>query len=835
MKCIAVLCLVLALGSALPWHYNHNSAEQAHIATEESTCQSFRTRIGVSIEDSILHLCSFFGGVCYSAETFPPCCVGRAVELGAITPHSTEEVAVGGQQHKVFFYAGDVGGCFHVEPEVSEICFNCPAPACAELPTDKCLDNVVSCEAGECVCKAGFTGADCCACLTDAGYYRPIGSQECLPCDCCTTGTIGGSNVCSGSGVCQCAVGFSGDKCCNAPKCMALPPLVNGEVSWNALTVGSVASYVCDEGYVLDGTPQRDCVQDTVDTSRADWNLQAPTCQPVECDPLEVIENGEVEVSGLVPNSVADYMCTEGFVLIGQERRVCEHVDKTSTRGEWSGVEPSCQPVTCEELPDIENGGVDWDGLVPTSVAEYECDDGHVLVGQERRVCEQVSQTSTEGEWSGEEPSCQPVECDPLEDIENGDVIVTSFTPGSEADYICDEGYVLIGQETRVCEHVDRTSTRGEWSGEEPSCQPLQCEQLADIPNGRVVTTGVTISSTATYTCNEGFVLTGTETRTCEAVEDNGQTVARWSDFPPSCQPSFPCGDKTDLYFILDTTKSLKLNTMCLQAYTLMEIVAGMNIGSGTQQSQAGLILYPAPTRGQSDAPATFAFQIGMAPFTTCGAIIDQIKAIEVDAFSGVFQFGYNPRFELRGEKTLPQNTLDLLAQELQRRGSNSDRRTVALLLTDGQHHENGRSLEAARSALPASLDLIAAGYMDSRSSESESDFKDDLNLIAGNPNNVVFARETVEFVEEIVILLKEKGILCEDEARNILTRIRQNNFDNAQKYCSCLQNKVNPFRTCNEQLRPPQCQAKASSFLDNGLLEKEIIEAVERVLAQQH
>ena len=51
----------------------------------------------------------FLAGVCYSAETFPPCCVGRAVELGAITPHSTEEVAVGGQQHKVFFYAGDVG------------------------------------------------------------------------------------------------------------------------------------------------------------------------------------------------------------------------------------------------------------------------------------------------------------------------------------------------------------------------------------------------------------------------------------------------------------------------------------------------------------------------------------------------------------------------------------------------------------------------------------------------------------------------------------------------------------------------------------------------------
>ena len=54
------------------------------------------------------------------------------------------------------------------------------------------------------------------------------------------------------------------------------------------------------------------------------------------------------------------------------------------------------------------------------------------------------------------------------------------------------------------------------------------CERLPDISNGEVELSGRTVGSTATYSCNQGFVLVGSSTRICQS---NGQ----WSGSEPSC------------------------------------------------------------------------------------------------------------------------------------------------------------------------------------------------------------------------------------------------------------------------------------------------------------
>ena len=54
------------------------------------------------------------------------------------------------------------------------------------------------------------------------------------------------------------------------------------------------------------------------------------------------------------------------------------------------------------------------------------------------------------------------------------------------------------------------------------------CERLQDIRNGQVDLSGRTVGSTATYSCNRGFVLVGSSTRICQS---NGQ----WSGSEPSC------------------------------------------------------------------------------------------------------------------------------------------------------------------------------------------------------------------------------------------------------------------------------------------------------------
>ena len=55
------------------------------------------------------------------------------------------------------------------------------------------------------------------------------------------------------------------------------------------------------------------------------------------------------------------------------------------------------------------------------------------------------------------------------------------------------------------------------------------CPMLTDPADGQVVWTGLTPDSTATYTCDEGFELNGTQTRTC-------QSDGTWSGDPPTCE-----------------------------------------------------------------------------------------------------------------------------------------------------------------------------------------------------------------------------------------------------------------------------------------------------------
>jgi len=56
----------------------------------------------------------------------------------------------------------------------------------------------------------------------------------------------------------------------------------------------------------------------------------------------------------------------------------------------------------------------------------------------------------------------------------------------------------------------------------------VDCGSLANPKNGRVELTGTTFGSTATYSCQNGFILVGSSTRTCQI---NGL----WSGRAPVC------------------------------------------------------------------------------------------------------------------------------------------------------------------------------------------------------------------------------------------------------------------------------------------------------------
>ena len=115
------------------------------------------------------------------------------------------------------------------------------------------------------------------------------------------------------------------------------------------------------------------------------------------------------------------------------------------------------------------------------------------------------------------------VDCGQPESPNNGDVdLADSTTFGDVARYSCDDDYKLQGNEQRQCQ------SSGQWSGSVPICIKYDCGDLPSISNGNKDISGTTVGSRATFSCNSGYRLEGSQTRICQAS-------ARWSGTQASC------------------------------------------------------------------------------------------------------------------------------------------------------------------------------------------------------------------------------------------------------------------------------------------------------------
>ena len=122
--------------------------------------------------------------------------------------------------------------------------------------------------------------------------------------------------------------------------------------------------------------------------------------------------------------TIATHSCAEGFFLVGAETRECV------SGGVFDGTAPSCEgmdgfeifgalnaslfntAIVCAELQEIENGAISYapDSEGPVydlgTVATYTCDEGFELIGEDSRTCEDVS-NGPSGEFTGTAPTCE--------------------------------------------------------------------------------------------------------------------------------------------------------------------------------------------------------------------------------------------------------------------------------------------------------------------------------------------------------------------------------------------------------------------------------------------
>ena len=199
---------------------------------------------------------------------------------------------------------------------------------------------------------------------------------------------------------------------CDRVTCGPVPVIAHATTIVRRTTLGSRASYHCNRGYTLAGSPYVECRP-----NRTWAYTDRPSCLPVDCGPppQPTARGTAVRHGATAFNDSAVYYCLDGFRFAdgtSTTRAVC------GEDGNWNataGSGPACRPVPCPEPRAPADGRVrvvrddspqDRGGVRDAATygddAEFSCDVGYQLIGDVTVTCQ------SDGTWSGtDEPVCR--------------------------------------------------------------------------------------------------------------------------------------------------------------------------------------------------------------------------------------------------------------------------------------------------------------------------------------------------------------------------------------------------------------------------------------------
>ncbi|XP_065893685.1 CUB and sushi domain-containing protein 1-like isoform X2 [Dysidea avara] len=341
---------------------------------------------------------------------------------------------------------------------------------------------------------------------------------------------------------CQSNGNWSGsDDVCRKVPCSSLTDPNNGMITCSLGDDGvpsyeDTCSFTCNTGYELTGSDTRTCQSD------GSWSGSDDVCRRVSCPSLTGPNNGMINCSlgdDGVPSyeDTCSFTCNTGYELTGSDTRTCQ------SDGSWSGNETICRKVHCPLLTQPNNGHINCivgdDGVISyKDNCSVSCNTGYELTGSDTRTCQ------SNGNWSGSDDVCRKVPCSSLTDPNNGMITCSLGDDGvpsyeDTCSFTCNTGYELTGSDTRTCQ------SNGNWSGSDDVCRKVPCSSLTDPNNGMITCSlgddGVpSYEDTCSFTCNTGYELTGSDTRTC-------QSDGSWSGSDDVCRKASTGGSSGSL------------------------------------------------------------------------------------------------------------------------------------------------------------------------------------------------------------------------------------------------------------------------------------------------
>ncbi|KAF5269538.1 hypothetical protein FQA39_LY08727 [Lamprigera yunnana] len=319
---------------------------------------------------------------------------------------------------------------------------------------------------------------------------------------------------------------------CEYIDCGKVQTLLYGNIEYTNSTtyVGSELKYSCARSYRLNGVPKRFCLPNK------QWSDSSPKCEEIRCPEPILAEHSILSVTGndrvygrtLIRTAestnngatsykigaIVKYRCERGYKVVGEPLSTCEDT------GQWSGDVPQCVYVNCGNPEKVENGKISLvsNATYYGALALYSCEPNFELDGVSRRLCLE------NGTWSSDSPFCVEIQCKDPDSLEGIQVQVSTHSVGGIAHYLCPRGHVMQGNSTRVC------LKKGTWTGQSPTCSPIDCKHPGTIVNGRVIVmNGTTYNSAVEYHCVPQYERVGPYLRKCMESGD-------WSGELPRCE-----------------------------------------------------------------------------------------------------------------------------------------------------------------------------------------------------------------------------------------------------------------------------------------------------------
>ncbi|XP_030077479.1 complement receptor type 2, partial [Microcaecilia unicolor] len=293
---------------------------------------------------------------------------------------------------------------------------------------------------------------------------------------------------------------------------------------------GSVVIYHCEPGYArIPGMSNRITCSEI-----SEWSQLPEFCRRKSCGSPGELLNGRFDLEDALFGSTATFSCNEGYRLVGRAERKCQH------DGLWSHSVPTCEPVICQEPPEIVGGTYSGRGkeeYTYQSSVTYHCNEPSLsLIGEPSIFCTEY------GKWSGNPPVCRDITC-PKPVMENGQIISSFqnlYKYGDTITFRCDYAFIINGSNVAEC-GVDN-----KWLPKSPECLRRESCPEPLLENGKIngsretfksgLEVGYRIGSSVEFHCDPGFSPVPYPRKTVNCQQD-----LHWYPKNPTCRARLGC------------------------------------------------------------------------------------------------------------------------------------------------------------------------------------------------------------------------------------------------------------------------------------------------------